>query len=94
MVALLFPLAGLVPLVQEFPGLYRPLHPERTVFYRLLEERSEEFALAHEERFERKDGPLRTVVRKAVDAFLTSGSPETASAGCAARPVGRSTSLH
>jgi len=76
MVALLLPLAGLVPIVREAPGVYRPRHPERTPFYGLLEERFEEFALVHEERFERKDGPLRAAVRKAVDAFLACGRPE------------------
>ncbi len=66
----------LVPLVREAPAVYRPRRPEKTAFYRLLEAHFEKFALAHEERFERKDGPLRPVVRKAVDAFLAYGRPE------------------
>ena len=37
MIVLLLPLAGLVPIVRESPGLYRPWHPERTAFDRLLE---------------------------------------------------------
>ena len=53
MVALALPLAGLIPIVREARGVYRPCHPERTPFYRLLEERFEEFALVHEERSER-----------------------------------------
>jgi len=76
MVAFLLPLAGRVQIVRESPGLYRPRHREKTAFYRLLEESFEEFALVHEERFERKDGPLRAVVRKAVDAFLACGRSE------------------
>jgi len=76
MVALLLPLTGRVQIVRESPGLYRPRHPQRTAFCRLLEERFEEFALAHEGRSERKDGPLCAVVRKSVDAFLACGRPE------------------
>ena len=63
-------------LVREAPAVYRPRRPERTSFYRLLEEHFAEFTLVHEERFERTDGPLRGVVTKAVDAFLACGRPE------------------
>ena len=76
MVAPLLRLPRPLPVVRDSPALYRPRAPERSTFYRLLEERFEEFALVHEERFEREDGPLRPVVRKAVDAFLACGRPE------------------
>jgi ribosomal protein S27E len=76
MVAFLLPAAAVVPVVREAPAVYHPRRPERTAFYRTLEEHFEEFALVHEDRFERKDGPLRPVVRKAVDAFLACGRPE------------------
>ena len=62
--------------VRESPAVYRPRRPERTAFYRHLEAHFGEFALVHEERFERKDGPLRSVVTRAVDAFLACGPPE------------------
>ena len=65
-----------LPIVREAPALYRPRRPERSAFYRLIEERFDAFALAHEERFEKEDGPLRPVVRKAVDAFFACGRPE------------------
>jgi hypothetical protein len=63
-------------LVCDAPGLYRPRHPERTVFYRRLEAHFEEFAAVHEERFEDEDGPLRPVVRRVVEAYLDCGRPE------------------
>jgi len=63
--------------VAECGPLYRPRHPERTTFYRLIEEHFEAFAAAHEERFEGEDGPLRPVVRRVVDAYLDCGRPES-----------------
>ncbi len=57
--------------MREAPAVYRPRRPERTSFYRLLEEHFAEFTLVHEERFEPTDGPPRGVVTKAVYAFLT-----------------------
>jgi len=74
----LLPLCGRfpAPFVREGPAVYRPRRPEKTTFYRLLEAHFEEFPLAHEERFEREDGPLRPVVRKVVMAFLACGRPE------------------
>ncbi len=46
------------PVVREAPALYRPRYPEQTVFYRLVRDHFEQFALVHEERFEASDGPL------------------------------------
>jgi hypothetical protein len=65
-----------LPVVREGPAVYRPRRPERTAFYQVIEGHFDEFALTHEERFEREDGPLRPVVRKAVDGFLACGRPE------------------
>jgi hypothetical protein len=62
-------------LVAEGPSLYRPRRPERTIFYRLLDDHFTEFARVHEERFESEDGPLRPVVKDAVAAFLDCGVP-------------------
>jgi len=64
-------------LVGECGGVYRPRHPERTAFYRLLEDHFEEFAAVHEERFEGDDGPLRPVVRRVVEAYLDCGRFES-----------------
>ena len=77
MVAPWLQLSGLAPLVRETPAVYRPRHPEKTAFYRVLEEHFEEFALVHEERYEREDGPLRPVVRKVVEQYLDCGRPES-----------------
>jgi hypothetical protein len=54
-------------------GVYRPRHPERTAFYRLLEQHFDDYVYAYEERFEPKAGPLRAVVRPTVEAFLDCG---------------------
>ena len=59
--------------VREAPALYRPRYPERTIFYQLVRDHFEQFALVHEERFEASDGPLRPVVRKVVNQFLSCG---------------------
>jgi hypothetical protein len=65
--------AGCVP---EGQAVYRPRHPEKTAFYQLLEEHFDRYVEVHEERFEPKDGPLRAVVRPAVEAFLDGGRLE------------------
>ncbi len=61
------------PMVRETPALYRPRRPEQTVFYRLVRDHFEHFALIHEDSFEPRDGPLRPVVRKVVNQFLDCG---------------------
>ena len=45
-------------------------HPERTPFYRILEDHFEDYLYAHEARYEPRSGPLRPVVRPTVEAFL------------------------
>ena len=50
--------------------VYRPRHPERTVFYKVLEQHFDRYVYAYEERFEPRSGPLRAVVRPTVEAFL------------------------
>jgi len=55
------------------PLPYRPRQPERTTFYRLLEQHFDDYVYANEERFEPKAGPLRPVVRPTVEAFLDCG---------------------
>ena len=42
-------------------------------FYRTIEDHFGEFAIHHEERFEREDGPLRSVVGKVIDQYLDCG---------------------
>jgi hypothetical protein len=62
--------------VRESGAVYRPRHPERTTFYRTLDDDFGGFTLAHEGRYEREDGPLRPVVRSVVESFLDCGRPE------------------
>jgi len=57
-------------------AIYRPRHPERSVFYKLLERHFDRYVYAYEDRFEPRAGPLRAVVRRAVEAFLACGRPE------------------
>ena len=68
---------GLPPLhVAEAQAVYRPRHPERTSFYHLIDEHFDRYKLLHEERFEQKSGPLRTVVARTVEAYLDCGRLE------------------
>jgi hypothetical protein len=57
-------------------AIYRPRHPELSVFYKLLERHFDRYVYAYEERFEPRSGPLRPAVRPAVEAFLACGRPE------------------
>lgn len=63
-------------LVAEGPAVYRPRHPERSTFYRILDQHFDRYVAVHEERFEPKSGPLRSVVRPVVEAFLDCGRPK------------------
>ena len=54
-------------------GVYRPRHPERTGFYRILDEYFPRYVEIYEERFEPRFGPLRSVVPRTVEAFLDCG---------------------
>ncbi len=49
--------------------------PERTAFYRLLEEDFGDFVRVHEERFGPSHDPFRPVVEDVVTAFLDCGIP-------------------
>ncbi|MFQ5948847.1 MAG: transposase [Acidimicrobiia bacterium] len=54
-------------------AVYRPRHPEHTVFYRLFEHQFERYLQVYEERFEPRHGPMRRVVQPAVEAYLACG---------------------
>jgi hypothetical protein len=66
------PVPGLL-VVFEPDGVYRPRHPETTVFYQVMEQHFDRYVYAYEERFEPRSGPLRSSVRPAVEAFLGCG---------------------
>ena len=61
--------------VCEPPAEYRPRRPETTAHYQLLERYFDDYVFAYEERFESTSGPLRSVVSKAVMAYLACGRP-------------------
>ncbi len=60
-------------LVCDPPAVYRPRHPEATVFYQVFEPQFDNYVAAYEERFEPRSGPLRRVVRDSVGQFLACG---------------------
>ncbi|MDA2933085.1 hypothetical protein MYX82_01945 [Acidobacteria bacterium AH-259-D05] len=51
-------------------GTYRQRHPERTAFYRCLEDYWEEFWDSYPYFYEKDYGPWRPVVEKTVQPFL------------------------
>ena len=63
-------------LAAEAPAIYRPRHPEKQAVYRVFEEHFQTYLYVYEERFERRDGPLRSVVARTVEAYLSCGRPE------------------
>ena len=65
------PQAGL--LVCDPPAQYKPRHPERTEVYRLFQDHFDSYVRAYEERFEPRFGPLRPVVVRSVEEFMSCG---------------------
>jgi hypothetical protein len=59
--------------VSESASQYKPRHPERTAFYQLFETHLDSYVRAYEERFEPHSGPLRSVVVRSVEEFLSCG---------------------
>ena len=64
---------GLADRVAEGVAVYRPRHPERTAFYRVLEAHLDRYLGTYEDRFEPRYGPLRGVVSRTAEAFLECG---------------------
>jgi hypothetical protein len=60
-------------LIAEAPAQYRPRHPEKTAFYRMFQDHFDSYVRAYEERFEPRSGPLRPVVVRSVEEFLSCG---------------------
>ena len=60
-------------LIAEAPAQYRPRHPEQTEFYQLFEDHFDSYVRGYEERFEPRAGPLRPVVVRSVEQFLSCG---------------------
>ncbi len=67
------PAAPLGLVVAEPATAYRCRHPEQTAFYQIFDKHLDDYVYAYEERFEAKAGPLRSVVRPTVEAFLDCG---------------------
>jgi len=78
-------------ILAEAPAAYRPRHPERAGFYQLFETHFDSYVRAYEERFEARSGPLRPVVVRSVEAFLTAGGCKEVSPGFAVRSAMTST---
>jgi hypothetical protein len=55
------------------PVQYRPRHPEQTEFYQLFEDHFDNYVRGYEERFEPRSGPVRPVVVRSVEEFLSCG---------------------
>jgi len=60
-------------LIAEAPAPYGPRHPEKTAFYRLFQDHFDSYIRVYEERFEPRSGPLRPVVARSVEEFLSCG---------------------
>ena len=56
-------------------GVYRPRHPERTVFYRVLFHYFDRFLAEYEGRFEKQHGFFRPIVKEVVERYLDCGNP-------------------
>ena len=54
--------AGCGRLGLRAPDVYRPRHPEASIFYQTFEQHFDSYVRAYEERFEPRSGPLRRVV--------------------------------
>ena len=65
------PQAGL--LVCDPPTPYKPRHPEGTAVYQLFQDHFDSYIRAYEERFEPRSGPLRPVVVRSVEEFMSCG---------------------
>ena len=59
--------------VCDAPPVYKPRHPEFSVFYQVFENHFDSYTRAYEERFEPNSGPLRRVVLESVEVFLSCG---------------------
>jgi hypothetical protein len=62
--------------IADPPAVYRPRRPEKTAFYRLFQDHFDNYVRAHEQRFEPRSGPLRRVVVRSVEEFLSCGRLE------------------
>ncbi len=56
-------------------GVYRPRHPERTAFYRVLFHYFDQFLAEYESRFEKEYGFFRQIVKEVVERYLDCGNP-------------------
>jgi len=56
-------------------GVYRPRHPERTVFYRVLFHHFDRFLTEYEARFEQEYGFFRPIIKEVVERYIDCGNP-------------------
>ncbi len=62
--------------IRAMSRVYRPRHPEHTIFYRILFHYFETFLLEYENRFERHFGRLRPIVQEVIEKYLDCGNPK------------------
>ncbi|MGQ9673991.1 MAG: hypothetical protein ACUVV5_12825, partial [Candidatus Aminicenantales bacterium] len=64
-------------LVLDVDGVYRPLHPERTVLYRVLYHYFDQFISEYESRFEKKHRFFLPITKEVVDRYLDCRNPRS-----------------
>ena len=62
-------------MIPAVAGVYRPRHPERTVFYQVLFHYFDQFLQEYESRFEKEYGFLRPIIKEVVERYLDCGNP-------------------
>ena len=55
-------------------GIYRPRHPEKTIFYRVLFHYFDRFLAEYKGRFEREYGFFSPIIKEGVERYLGCGN--------------------
>ena len=63
-------------MVETLKGIYNRRHPERTDYYRIIENSFDDFERTYPDQFEEKYGYLRTEVMKAIYSFTETSSAQ------------------
>jgi len=63
-------------MAEALKGVYNRRHPERTDYYRIIENSFDDFERSYPDQFEEKYGYLRTEVMKAIYSFTETSSAQ------------------
>ena len=63
-------------MAEALKGIYNRRHPERTDYYRIIENSFDDFERSYPDQFEEKYGYLRTEVMKALYSFTETSSAQ------------------